>query len=170
MRRVKSRASLALLLALAIVLPLSHLEISPSDDSWLLQVDGRPVDLAGRLAEHYTALTRNCRPVQAVPATDPQWSQALRAIAAYSPPDSLSAQLVQLIRQDTWWLAQARFSGLQDAVVLLTASGQELTIADGAVWSGSTHPHRPGPVIRRYLQARAPAAPAGLMACFEPVP
>lgn len=154
------------LAALTVLLPLGHLELESSDDSWLLRVDGRPVDVAGYLSEKYTALTRNCDQVQGVPPTDPLHADVLGAIRQYSPPDSLSAQLVALIRQDRWLLAQVEFSTLQDAVVLLKASEQSLTIPQGGVWSGTTHPHRPEPVIRRYLQSTVPAAPVDLTACF----
>lgn len=150
-----------------VLLPLSHLEIEASDDSWLLRVDGRPVDVAGYLSEKYTGLTRHCSQVQGLQPTDRLYTDALNAIRQYSPPDSLSAQLVHVIRQDHWLLAQARFLDLQDAVVLLTRSEQGLTIPEGGVWSGATHPHRPEPVIRRYLQSRVPAVPADLTACFE---
>lgn len=151
---------------MAIVLPLSHLEIEASDDSWLLKVDGRPVDVAGHLSDRYTALTRDCAPVRAVQASDHAHADALSAIQQYSPPDSLSAQLVSLTRQDQWLLAQVRFHDLQDAVVLLQTTAYGPVIAQGGVWSGATHPHRPDPIIRRYLQNRVPAVPANLLACL----
>lgn len=163
---MKPRASVVFLAALTVLLPLGHLEFESSDDSWLLRVDGRPVDVAGYLSEQYTALTRNCDRVQGVPLTDPLHADVLGVIRRYSPPDSSSAQLVALIRQDRWLLAQVRFSTLQEAVVLLKASEQGLTVAQGGVWSGTTHPHRPEPVIRRYLQSAVPAAPVDLTACF----
>jgi hypothetical protein len=154
-------------LALALLVPLSHLEIQASDDSWLLLVDGRPVDVAGYLSDRSTQLVRDCRQVQVLQPTDPWHADALRAIRHESPPDSLSAQLVHLTRQDAWLLAQVKFSDLQAAVVVLTASERGLTMAQGAVWSGTTQPHRPDPFIRRYLRSRVPAAPADLIACFE---
>ena len=164
---MKSRATFTLLLTMLVLLPLSHLEIEASDDSWLLRVDGRPVDVAGYFSEKYTNLTRHCSQVPALGPTDRLYNDALTAIRQYSPPDSLSAQLVHVIRQDHWLLAQTRFLGLQNAVVLLTQSEQGLTIPEGGIWSGTTHPHRPEPVIRRYLQGRVPAAPADLTGCFN---
>lgn len=151
---------------MAMVLPLSHLEVQSSDDSWLLLVDGRPVDVAGHLSARYTEWTRNCRRVQDLSGAEPVHAQALRVIQQHSPPDSRSAQLVHLSQQDHWLLAQVRFSGLQDAVVMLQASGQGLSIPEGAVWSGATHPHLPEPLIRRYLRSRVPAAPAELTDCL----
>jgi hypothetical protein len=149
-----------------VALPLSHLEIHASDDSWLLRVDGRPVDVAGYASERYTQLTRHCNQVQVLRPIDPLHEQALNAIEQYSPPDSLSARMVHVIRQDDWLLAQVKFRNLQDAVVLLRASRQGLEIAKEGVWSGATHPHRPEPLIRRYLQGRVPAAPTDLTECF----
>ena len=164
---MKSRAKLFLLLASVMLLPLSHLDIERSDDSWLLRVDGRPVDLAGELAEWSTRLTRDCRDVQELPSQDPLHALAGRTIQDYSPPSSQSARIVHLSRQGDWLLAQVQFEELQDAVVLLSHSEQELKIAEGAIWSGSTFPHKAEPVIRRYLKSKAPQAPDGLIACFE---
>ena len=164
---MRYKASAVVLVAMAIGLPLSHLEIQASDDSWLLLVDGRPVDVAGHLAQWRTQLTRNCSQAQDLPEADRLHADALQVIWHFSPPDSLSAQMVQLIAQDGWLLAQVRFSGLQESVVVLAPSDRGLTIPEGAVWSGTTHPHRPDPFIRRYLRSKAPAAPADLTACFE---
>ncbi len=164
---MRYRATAVVLVAMAIGLPLSHLEIQASDDSWLLLVDGRPVDVAGQLSQWHTQLTRNCSPVKDLSAADRLHAEALMAVRHYSPPDSLSAQIAHVIQQDKWLLAQVQFSDLQAAVVMLTDSGQGLTIPEGAVWSGSTHPHRPDPFIRRYLRSRVPTAPADLIACFE---
>ena len=163
---MKYRASGVVLVAMLVALPLSHLEIQTSDDSWLLRVDGRPVDIAGYVSERYTQFTRECSHVHALLPSDPLSAQALGAIEQHSPPDSLSARMVHVIRKDDWFLVQVNFRSLQDAVVLLSATKEGLEIAMGGVWSGTTHPHRPEPLIRRYLQGRVPAAPADLTECF----
>ena len=163
---MKYRASAVVLAVMLVGLPLSHLEVEAFDDSWLLRVDGRPVDVAGYLSERYTQLTRHCRHVQALSPSDPLHAYALRAVVQYSPPDSLSARIVQASRQGDWVLAQVKFRQLQDAVVLLQTTAYGPVIAQGGVWSGATHPHRPDPIIRRYLQNRVPAVPANLLACL----
>ena len=57
---MKLRAMPVVLLALVVLLPLSHLEFERVDDSWLLRVDGRPVDMAGALAQPWlTACVRS---------------------------------------------------------------------------------------------------------------
>lgn len=167
---MKRRASVMVLLAMVILLPVSHLEIRASDDSWLMLVDGRPVDVAGHIAERYTAWRSDCRPVQDVPANSPTHASALQAIRQHSTPDSLSAQILRLTRQGDWLLAQVRFEQLQEAVLVLQERPQGAAIADSGVWSGSTHPHRPAPVIRRYLQSRVPQLPTSLIDCFVPEP
>ncbi len=164
---MKSRASLILLLLLLVVVPLSHLEIEPSDGSWLVRVDGVPVDVPGLVADALTTLTRSCSRVQALAPANPQFSAALDAIRRESPPHSLSAQLVGLRRQDDWLLAQVSFTELQSAVVLMQASESGYVISSGGVWSGSTHPHRPAPVIRRFLRSRVPQAPGDLIDCID---
>ena len=164
---MKSRASLILLVALLVLVPLSHLELEPSDGSWLVRVDGVPVDVPGLVADGYSTLTRSCSRVQALAPADPGFEAALEAIRQESPPQSLSAKLVDLRRQGDWLLAQVHFTELQSAVVLLQAAGAGHVIAAGGVWSGSTHPHRPGPVIRRFLRSRVPQAPGDLVDCFD---
>jgi len=166
---MKSRASLILLLLLLVIVPLSHLEIEPSDGSWLVRVDGVPVDVPGLVADSYSTLTRSCRQVHVLGPADPQFAAALEAIRRESPPHSLSAQLLDLRRQGDWLLAQVRFTELQNAVVLLQVSESGYALAPGGVWSGATHPHRPSPVIRRFLRSRVPKAPGDLIECFDEI-
>ncbi len=167
MQKMKSRAIGVLLAVLLVAVPLSHLEVEPSDDSWLVRVDGVPFDVAGLMADQALALTRRCGQVQSLGPTDPRFASALAALRQESPPHSLSAQLVDLRQQGDWLLAQVRFADLNNAVVLLQASGAAYVIPAGGVWSGSTHPHRPGPVIRRFLRGKVPQAPGDLVDCFE---
>lgn len=143
-----------------------HLEIEATDDSWLLRVDGRGVDVAGHVSEQFTSLTRSCNSVRRVLPNDALYADTLNVIRQYSPPDSLSAQVMDLTRQDDWLLAQVTFDRLNSAVVLLNTSQMGLTIPHGAIWSGPTHPHRPEPLIRRYIRSKASAAPQALMDCF----
>jgi hypothetical protein len=164
---MKFRASLLVLVVLLVVVPLSHLNIESSDDSWLVRVDGVPVDVPGLVSDTYSALTRSCSQVQALGPTDPRFASAQEVIRQESPPHSLSAQVVDLRQQGDWALAQVRFAELQSAVVLLQASGAGYAMSPVGVWSGSTHPHRPGPVVRRYLRSRVPQAPGDLVACFD---
>ncbi len=164
---MKSRARLVLLALLLVLVPLSYLDVEHADDSWLLRVTGVPVDVRGLVSDGFVRLARSCSRVQALGPDDQRFTSALRAIRQESPPHSLSAQLVDLRQQEDWLLAQVRFANLHDAVVLLHASGAGHVIAPGGVWSGSTHPHRPGPVIRRFLRSRVPQAPGDLIDCFE---
>ncbi len=164
---MKSRASLVLLVVLLVLVPLSHLEVEPADDSWLLRVTGVPVDVRGLVSDGYARMTRSCGQVHPLGPEDPRFASALQAIRQESPPQSLSAQLVDLRQQDDWLLAQARFAELHNAVVLLRASGAGYAIAPAGVWSGSTHPHRPGPLVRKFLRSRVPQAPVDLVDCFD---
>lgn len=164
---MKYRAKGIVLAALLISLPFLHLDIETSDDSWLLWVDGRPVDVAGYFSDQLTTLTRQCDRVEVVLHGDPLHGQVLGAIRQYSPPDSLTAQILHLTRQHEWLLAQVKFDQLQDAVVLLTQSAQDIVIPTGGIWSGSTHPHRPEPLIRRFIRSGVPSVPEELMSCFE---
>jgi hypothetical protein len=166
-REVKYRAQVIFLAVMVIFLPFLHLDIETSDDSWLLLIDGRPVDVAGYFSEQLTTLTRRCDEVEIVIPGDPLHEQTLNAIRQYSPPDSFTAQLLQLTRQNYWLLAQVKFDQLQDAVILLTQSANEIVIPTEGIWSGPTHPHRPEPLIRRFIRGRLPLVPEELMSCFN---
>ena len=165
---MKRATGLTLLLACLVLVPLSHVDLASTDDSWLLMVDGRAVDVRGHAAEQWNRLRRDCRHMQAVAATAPWHGQALRAMRQYSPPDSASAQLQQLLRHQDWAVAEVRFARLQSAVVLLRDGPAGLAIVPQGIWSGSTHPHRYSAFVRRYLKSQVPQAPSVLIDCFDP--
>jgi hypothetical protein len=164
---MKRSTALGVLLAVAVLVPLSHLEVQPADDSWLLRIDGRPVDVAGAWAQTFTRWRRDCRRVQPLSPPHAVHAAALQALREHSPPDSASAEIVSLSRQGDWLLAQARFGPLQNAVVLLQASAQGWGVVEAGIWSGSTHPMRAEPFIRRYLQRQVPEVPSDLLDCLD---
>ncbi len=167
---MKRQTALRVLAVLTVAVALSHLELERRDGRWLLRIDGRPVDLAGRWAEVRDRLLHDCRQVQALTPDDPRSALALQAVQAHSPPDSLSAVLAGLWVQGDWMLASVQFANLHPALTLLRRGPQGWQLVPGGVWSGSTHPFRPGPFIRQYLQQRAPEAPADLLACHAGAP
>lgn len=167
---MRRSTALVLLSACLVLVPLSHVEIEAMDDTWLLRVDGRAVDVSGQLAGHWNRLMRDCRAIEHVPENAPLHARALEAVRQYSPPDSQSAQLRSLVRRSDWALAELRFSRLPDSVVLLRETPAGLDIEPRSVWSGTTHPLDTGSFIRRYLQKQVPEAPLELTRCFEPTP
>lgn len=167
---MKRSTGLTLLTACVVLVTLSHLDLQSADDSWLLVIDGRPVDVAGHVAERWNHLARDCRQVEHVAAEQPFHARTLQTVREYSPPDSASAEVRRLIRSGDWALADLQFSGLQNAVVLLHETTQGLRILPEAMWSGTTHPLHEASFIRRYMRLRAPEAPADLIRCFDPQP
>lgn len=167
----------ALLLTLAGVTA-AHLDIEPRDNGWLLLVDGRAHDVLGLANETWNRVLRRCGAVQPV-GEGALHDAALAAVRSYSPPDSASARLLQLRRDEGWLLAEVEFDRLFPAVVLLrqtapadSAAGPvpgHWQIDDRAIWSGMTHPWKAAPLIRQYIGTRAPDAPARLLQCFEPM-
>ena len=170
---MKRRTALSVLLGLAVLIPLGHIEIRNVDHAWLVVVDGRPVDVAGWVEDAWTSALRDCREVWPLQPSDPLHASALQMLRGYSPPDSGSADILGVSAQGDWLLAEARFGLLERAAVLMHRAPEGLAIPAGGIWSGATHPHRRGPFVRRYLRSRVPAAPTQLLDCFafhsEPV-
>ncbi len=165
---MKRPAALTLLLACLVLVPLSHLELRAADDSWLLVVDGRPVDVRGQAAEHWNRWRRDCGRIEPLMAGDAVHAEVLQALRRYSPPDSHSAQLRQLLRSSDWAMAEVHFGLLQSAVVLLHLGPGGWRVLPQGIWSGTTHPYRYAPFVRRYLQRQVPEAPAPLVQCLDP--
>ncbi len=164
---MRHRAIFVLLALMGFWVPLSHLETQAADDSWLLLLDGRPIDVVGYFSEKYTTLTRDCSRVRRLEDREPLHAAAREVIGHYSPPDSQSVQLLQVAQLGHWLLVQAKFNTLQAAVVVVSESERGLTIPEGGVWSGATHPFRPAPTIRRYLHHRVPTVPRELIDCMQ---
>jgi hypothetical protein len=146
----------------------AHLDIERQDGAYFLNVEGKKRDVAGMMRDQTNVWLRNCGSVTRVKTSSQLGLRALAAIQAYSPPDSREAGLVSLSKQDGWLIAEAEFANLNPAAILLQETPDSLDIADGAIWSGSAAPWKAGPLIRRYLGERAPAAPKDLLACFDP--
>ncbi|WP_341685160.1 hypothetical protein [Limnohabitans sp.] len=163
---MRYKAQAIVLAIILVMLPAIHLEVQSSDDSWLLVVDGRPVDVAGLFSQFHAQVTRRCDKVKSIHSEDPLHGDVLRVIRHYSPPDSLSLHIVGISQLENWVITQVKFQHLNDAVVLLNTTSQGLKLVHNGIWSGSTHPHYPEPVIRRYLESRIPGVPKDLIGCF----
>jgi len=148
-----------------------HLDLESVDDGHVVRWQGRQHDVRGALAAQANAWWRDCSPVQRLHESSDQAQQVLRLIAQHSPPDSSALQLVALLQQGNWLVAELRFERLSPAVVLLQregAQGSSQELSERAIWSGSTEPWRSGPHIRAYLRSRVPQAPQALLACLDP--
>jgi len=166
---VRSRAALTVLGLLSLAVPLSHLQLQQVDQRWLLDVDGRLVDVAGQWSDRMNHMLRDCTQVHVVPPNEAMHAQALKTLQQHSPPDSLELRLSRLWQMGDWLLAEVDFERLAPAVVLLRHHETALEVVTSGVWSGSTHPHWPAPFIRQYLARRVLEAPAALLNCFDPV-
>jgi hypothetical protein len=165
---MKKRVSLAVLgLVLAGVVA-SHVSWEEKDNGYLLVIDGREVDVLGKLRNDWNRALRNCARVSFLSAQDPRYVQAKATIQAYSPPQSSSAQLAGVWASGDWSLAEVEFAQLLPAVVLMHTVNGTTAIVPSAVWSGYTQPWKAAPHIRRYLNRQGGAAPRELFDCFEP--
>lgn len=154
------------------------------DDGWLLLAAGQPLDVRGAVATAWVHLTRDCSGVQPLQADRPEHHRAAAALRAYSPPDSASAEVLQMTAMGPWRLVEARFDTLAPVVVVVLDGGQyasahspnmpigseDRSVSVQAVWSGTTRPWDAAWRIRRFLGERAPDVPARLLACLDPSP
>lgn len=164
---MKKHVALTLLAVTALGVLNAHVDLAQVDGRTFVAAQNRLHDPQGWLSDRWTHLVRDCRPVRALDGVQ-EGAGALAAIRAFSPPDSASAKLVQLLALDDWQLAEVEFAALSPAVVLLRQGSNGWNIVPSAIWSGSTEPWRPAPLIRRYLAQQAPSAPAALLDCLNP--
>ncbi len=165
---MKKHVALTLLLVTTLGVLNAHVDLPKVDGRRFVAAQGQLHDPLGWLEDRWTVLARSCRGIHALGAEDATHRKALATLQGFSPPDSASARLLQLRRQGDWLLAEVAFEVLSPAVVLLRLESGEARVVEGAIWSGSTEPWRPSPLIRRHLAQRAPQAPPALLACLEP--
>ncbi len=159
-------ALVALVVTAAVVIDL-HVDWRRADNGVLMRVGEQDVDVWGQMREAWTIFSRRCGRVQALRAGDPVWERAQATIRDYSPPDSHSAQVVDLLRQDDWLLAQVVSDRLMPAVAALKIDGPNISLVPRGVWSGNTAPWVAAPWVRDYLRRQVPQLPHTLTDCLE---
>lgn len=165
---MRRHVGLTVLLVLSVGLTVQHVRVDRQDNGWLLNVYETSLDVQGHIADARSSLQRltlPCPILHTVPS-DTQ-SHILRVIQQHSPPDSASAQLLQVSAAGAWALAEVGFDKLSPAVVLLEFADGIWRIPATGIWSGTTHPWRASPLIRSYLLSRNPRAPAALLHCWQ---
>jgi hypothetical protein len=165
---VKKHVAITLLVLTALGVLRAHVDIERQDGSYFLSFQGKKHDVAGMLLNQTNAMLRQCGDVQTVDIHSTQADSVLNVIRNFSPPDSRQARLLGLQQQGSWLLAEVEFATLNPAVVLLTRAPDRISVVEGAIWSGTTAPWHAASLIRRYIQGRAPQAPAELLSCFNP--
>ncbi len=162
-------ALVALVVTAAVVIDL-HVDWRRADNGVLMRVGEHDVDVWGQMRQAWAGFSRRCGRVQTLRAGDPVWERAQTTIRDYSPPDSRSAQVVDLIRQDDWLLAQVVSDRLMPAVVALKIDGPDIALVPRGVWSGNTAPWVAAPWVRDYLRRQVPQLPPALTDCLEIAP
>jgi len=165
---VNKRTSVYVLLIVGLAVAASHIGWTTRDNGTLMVLDGREIDVAGIAADQWMHMTRNCNGVVRLQPADDNYQLAVKLISAYSPPHSASVRLAGVWAKDQWLVAEAEFTDLLPAVVLIEASGVQARIVRNAVWSGYTKPWKAAPFIREYLLRQEPDMPPSLTACFDP--
>jgi hypothetical protein len=169
----KSTAALTLLLSVTLIAA-SHLETQTVDGKTIFLIDSVYVDLLGygheKATEWLNLATSRCKRIDSVAPKSQDYEIALQAVQQYSPPDSESAQLVQLARDGEWFWAEVTFAKLEPAVLLLARTPTDLAIWDAAVWSGPTHPWSAKNTIEQYLKTKSPPTSHRLLDCAHPSP
>jgi hypothetical protein len=165
---MKKRVALPLLLLVLVGVIASHLGIKSADNSHLLVVDGREIDVLGKIQNQWVAATTSCQSVAQLHVSDPPYAEVAKLIQSYSPPSSQSAQIASLWTMGAWTLAEVEFKDLVPSVVALQTLNGKPQILPRAIWSGYTRPWVAAPFIRHYLATRAPEIPITLLNCFKP--
>ncbi len=165
---MKKHVALTLLAVTTLGVLNAHVDLPEIDGRRFVKVQEKLHDPIGWLEDRADSLLARCTQVHALGPALPDAELALAAIRSFSPPDSHSAQLRQLLAQGDWLLAEVSFDALSPAVVALRRQAGGMQVVDGAIWSGSTLPWRPAPLIRRHLQTQAPQMPQALLECFRP--
>jgi hypothetical protein len=160
--------SLVVLGLVVLGLTLQHVSWVSKDNSYLLAVDGREIDVLGHINNNWVRVTRLCDGVsQKVSQSDSQL-KIEEAIKAYSPPQSASARIASVWTTGMWTLAEVEFKELLPAVVLLKTTANGTEVVPNAIWSGYTTPWKAAPYIRQHLRRFGQEAPSALIDCFEP--
>jgi hypothetical protein len=165
---MKKHVALTLLALTTLGVLNAHIDLPEVDGRRFVKAQEKLHDPLGWAEDLWAAGTTSCAPVQRLDEYAALARAGLQAIQAFSPPDSASARVLQMQEQAGWLLAEVEFQSLSPAVVLLKSQAHQVLVVDGAVWSGSTWPWRPAPLIRRHLRERAPASPMALLECFTP--
>ena len=165
---MKKHVALTLLVLTTLGVLKAHVDIERQDGGYFLSYQGKKHDVLGAFLNLTNSVLRQCREVQPIDIHSSSAKATLAAIQNFSPPDSHNARLLGLLQQDTWLLAELEFTTLNPAVVLLKTTPEQVSVVEGAVWSGTTAPWTSAPFIRRYIGDRAPQAPAELLKCFDP--
>lgn len=165
---MKKPVALTLLLITTLGVINTHVDMPMVDGRRFVLAQGQLHDVQGWIEDRWNQALRHCGRVQDLPLQSDRGQASLRAIQAFSPPDSYSARMLQLQSVGPWLLAEVEFERLSPAVVPLLETPEGLQVLGQAIWSGSTAPWRPAPLIRRHLLTRAHAMPEALGACFTP--
>lgn len=164
---MKKKVALPLLLATVIGITASHIRIKPFDASYLLEIDGRDVDVVGFVQDKWTNSTRNCQSSELDKSSNVYRSSEL-AIKNFSPPSSSNARILGFWFQNDWALVELEFDELQPAVVPVKFENGVPIIVTQGIWSGLTKPWKAAPFIRNYMASKLPDMPESLLDCYEP--
>ena len=166
--KMKKKVALPLLVIVLTGVIASHLSFKAVDHSYLMVVSGIEVDVLGKIQNQWQSHTQNCKPVMQPNAEQAVFQSIHKAIQAYSPPHSESAQIAGVWTLDAWALAEVEFESLLPAVVTLQMTDGAYHIVPRGIWSGHTKPWMAAPLIRTYLQKQVADIPSPLITCFSP--
>ena len=106
---MKKKVSLPLLVIVLTGVIASHLNIKAVDHSYLMVVDGIEIDVLGKIQNQWLAHTQNCKGVTESNESEANFQAIHKAIQAYSPPQSQSAQIAGIWTLGKWSVAEVEF-------------------------------------------------------------
>lgn len=162
------RISILVMIVLLLGVTINHLRVESTENGPMLIVDEKKVDILGELNNQWVSITTDCSQTVSLPLKDLHEHGAIRALKAYSPPQSEKAHVTGVWQLGEWFLVESEFDELFPSVVLIKKSANEFQIVPQALWSGYTRPWKAAPFIRQYISKQAPQVPMALINCYKP--
>ena len=144
---------------------LSHVERYES--SFIYVTKDRAYDPLGISRDIYNQLSRDCSSVVTLSSQTEDWKTIQSLLSHLSEPKETPTPLT-IMREGNWFLVESDFVQLEPAIFLIEKRNQGLAMSKDAIWSGTPGPWKPGPEIRKFMQAKSPQTPSSLIRCFKP--
>ncbi|MTW11768.1 hypothetical protein GM658_14270 [Pseudoduganella eburnea] len=160
------RNILAAFIGLASLVAFAFCFIEKVDDGFIIVVGQHVVDPIGEMHVAVTRISRDCTRVLRRPTNSPL-VESLKKFIDGETADEKSIPRAAWTSGD-WILIESDFVNREPAIILLRHDGKSQYLVT-ATYGGTAAPFNDVQAIHEYFRKSAPAAPAQLLYCYEPV-